>query len=334
VEALHLADENGTPICCVIAKSSFPISERGLLPGKTESLLASGLKVSADAWGSYRYEPETAFVKPATDIVLVGHAHAPKGGATMVDVGLKVGPVQKVVRVFGDRYWVKTGGQVFASRPHAFQTLPLTYERAFGGWDKSNKDETKWTYEPRNPAGRGFGDPLRYVEEGKVPMPNIEDPSHLIGRYGDAPPPAGFGFTSPNWQPRVKLAGTYDDAWSKQRKPLLPKDFDRRFFNAASPGLIAPGYLKGDEEVIVVNAAPTTPLKLRLPGMPAPIFRVVLHGDRSEILRTNLDTVIVDTDAMVVTLLWRAYAAVPDGAPDVVAIETVAERGVTQVTTP
>ena len=57
---------------------------------------------------SYKYEPEIALFKPATDVVLIGHAHPPGGGATQVDVGIKVGPVQKVARVFGDRFWLLT----------------------------------------------------------------------------------------------------------------------------------------------------------------------------------------------------------------------------------
>ncbi len=45
------------------------------------------------------------------------------------------------------------------------------------------------------------------------------------------------------------MMGLADEVWNKTRKPLLPKNFDRRYFNAAAPGLVAPGYLKGDEPV-------------------------------------------------------------------------------------
>jgi hypothetical protein len=58
---------------------------------------------------------------------------------------------------------------------------------------------------------------------------------------------AGFGFISPHWQPRAGLAGTYDASWQASRAPLLPVDFDRRHLNAVSPGLVAPGYLRGGE---------------------------------------------------------------------------------------
>ena len=321
-EPLFLDDEEQRPLFCAVAKATFACAPNSLkLSDKQAPLEWAGVPVGVPGESSYRYEPEVAFMKPATDVVLVGHAHAPKGGAPVVDVGFKVGPLQKILRVSGDRYWAKTGGQVFATKPQPFERVPLTYERAFGGWDRSNKDPATWTFEARNPAGRGFGDPLRYVEEGKVPLPNIEDPNDLIRRYGDRPTPAGFGFVSPNWAPRLKYAGTYDKTWDKERKPLLPKDFDRRFFNAGSSGLVASGYLQGDEDVAIVNGAAVTPLKFKLPGHPAPTCRVELRNGRVETLRTNLDTVIVNTDEMLVFLLWRAHILITTGPHDVVAIE-------------
>lgn len=322
IEPVFVEDENGVPIMAVIAKGTFAIAERPALHDQQLPLLHAG-----EFWyegaqeSSYKYEPEIAYIKPATDVVLIGHAWAPRGGVSSLDVGLKVGPVQKIVKVFGDRYWVKVGGMIRATSPRPFEKIPLVYERAFGGWDKADRDEAKWTVDRRNPVGRGFGHPLRYVDEGKVPMPNIEDPNRIIRRYGDAPPPAGFGFVSPHWQPGAQYAGTYDEAWEKERKPLVPKDFDRRYFNAASPGLVAPGYLRGDEDVVVVNAARVSPLRFRLPGLPPPDCRVHLRDSTSHVLSMPLDTVIINTDEMLLILLWRAYVEVPRGPHHVLAVE-------------
>ncbi len=325
---LHLADEEGTNILVVLVRATYRIHPSGRLSLHEEQQVSkpAGEYFGDPETSSYKFEPETAFIKPATDVVLIGHAHAPNAGAQVVDVGIKVGPVQKILRVFGDRYWVKTGGSVLATTPQPFQRMPLTYERAFGGWDRANKDETTWRCDNRNPVGRGFGDPLRFVEEGKVPMPNIEDPNQLIKRYGDQPPPAGFGFVSPHWQARAQYAGTYDQAWDEQRKPLLPKDFDRRFFNAASPGLVAPGYLRGDEDVVLVNVTAVTPLKFRLPAVQAPLCHVILSRGDAQTLQTKLDTVIIDADEMLLLLLWRAYMANPRGAHDFESIEVGVER--------
>ena len=105
---------------------------------------------------SYRLEPEMAFVKPATDVVLVGHAHATRPRTTSVDVELSVGPLRKRAVVTGDRHWSKGLLGPRASDPEPFETIPLVYERAFGGWDRSRDDEAKHTYDRRNPVGVGY----------------------------------------------------------------------------------------------------------------------------------------------------------------------------------
>jgi hypothetical protein len=69
-------------------------------------------------------------------------------------------------------------------------------------------------------------------------------------------PVRSFLFASPADTRRRKYAGTYDAAWQAQHFPLLPKDFDLRFFNAAAPELVANGYLLGGERVTLVNLSP------------------------------------------------------------------------------
>ena len=87
---------------------------------------------------------------------------------------------------------------------------------------------------------------------------------------------------------------------------MLPVDFDRRFFNAAAPGLVASGYLRGDEDVVLLNATPVPRLAFRLPAVPPPRCRVVVRGKPDIELSTNLDTVIVNADSGRLMLLWRA----------------------------
>lgn len=319
-EPVFLNDEEGRPILVTLCKATFNLGDDQLtLADEQLPPDFPGTPRGSPDESSYIYEPEIAFFKPSTDVVLIGSARS--WGKQSVVVGIKVGQVQKIVKVFGDRYWVKQDGRVFATKPAPFEAIPLVYERAFGGWDKADKDEANWRYEPSNPVGVGFGDPLRFVEEGKVMMPNIEDPQHLIRHYRDRPPPAGLGFISPNWEPRVQYAGTYDEKWDKTRKPLLPDDFDRRFFNAASPGLIAPAYLRGDEDVMVVNASPVPKLKFNLPGIAPPVCTVGLNNGGIKELHTNLDTVIVNTDEMLVFLLWRSYIVIPSGPHDIATID-------------
>jgi hypothetical protein len=125
----------------------------------------------------------------------------------------------------------------------------------------------------------------------------------------------GFGFTSPHWQPRARYAGTYDEAWNKTRKPLLPRDFDRRFFNAAAPGLVASSHLKGGEPVIIANASPKGRLAFSLPRQTPPAVTIRMGGSIAPEL--HLDTVILDTDAHQVLLRWRGFVLLDRGPHDV-----------------
>jgi hypothetical protein len=307
-EPLFLANEEMRPLCVPVVKATYEISPNGVLTLAEEQ---APLELKGQRWddtdeSSDRYEPEVAFFKPATDVVLVGHAHAQERNTRELLVALRVGPLQKGVRVIGDRAWFKSMGSISMTKPVPFERIPLRYERAFGGWDRSDPDAARHRFEPRNPVGTGFRSKDGRFEEG-VRLPNLEDPAQPLEDWGDTPAPAGFGFIGPHWQPRAAFAGTYDEAWEKSRKPLLPKDFNRKFLNAASPGLIAPGYLRGDEPVVVANATPEGRLSFQLPGTPPPRVLVACHDQPDAWMQLNLDTVIVDTDAMKLFLLWRGH---------------------------
>jgi hypothetical protein len=265
---------------------------------------------------SPRNAPEADFIKPATDVALLGHAHAPGGKpVARLDVSLRVGPVRKTVRVFGDRQWRRFLLWRSISAPKPFRSMPLTYERAFGGMDDTPGNPKHEEREARNPVGVGL---LARGSQKKAPapLPNLEDPKKPIRSPRHRPMPAGFGFVAAHWEPRLAYAGTYDATWQKKRMPLLPEDFDRRFFNAAHPDLVAPGYLEGGEKVEVVNASPRGRLAFRLPEeMPE---AVVMMKDRTRHgLAMNLDTVTIDTDAHRVTLVWRASLPVHKQIHDV-----------------
>lgn len=318
LDMLFVSDEEGRPLLVTLVQATYAIdrgrslvlAEQQPAPSLTGELWDPKARIS-----SYRIEPAYAFIKRATDVVLVGHAQDPVRPVSELQVSFRVGPVGKVLRVVGDRFWVHHAGTIVAGRPMPFTRIPLSYERAFGGWDRSHPDPAHHAFEPRNPVGIGFRSQGSQFEEG-VPLPNIEDPASPIQRWGQGVAPAGVGFVSPDWQPRAALGGTYDEAWTRDRMPLLPRDFDRGFFNAASAGLVAPGYLAGDEAVLVENASPHGRLSFRLPRARVPSCRIELaHGDAAPELR--LDTVVVDADEDRVHLLYRAHVVLRDGPHDV-----------------
>jgi hypothetical protein len=320
--ATVVSDEQAVPQYVSVVQAEYSFSASGTLELLEEQLAPSlgGEWYGDTSTSSIKLEPLFAFLKPATDIVLIGHAHAPHVGATTVQVGIMVGPVRKIARVTGDRRLVRRLGVSAMSAPEPFEKIPLIYERAFGGWDRTDEDPEKHSYEARNPVGTGFRRGASGADD-EFAVPNVEDPEQPFRSYGDTPVPAGFGFIAANWQPRVTFAGTYDKKWNENRKPLLPEDFDRRFYNSASPGLIAPGYLVGDEPVALLGMTPEGRVGFHLPRVPPPVCTVHTRGRKRTELRMSLDTLIVDADRRVVSLQWRASLPLRDTPHEVVAVD-------------
>lgn len=333
LQPLYLNDEAGAPLFVPLVQSTYTIVAPDRIERAAEQPPPS---LIGELWGedagvsSYRIEPPCACTKPGTDVVLVGHAQARGAIQRELTVTFRVGPVSKQVRVTGERVWVRTMGSLHATEPLPFDRMPLCYERAFGGWDRSSPDPAQHTFESRNPLGIGFRAPGSPFEEG-LRLPNLEDPGDLLTRLGAVVRPAGFGFLSPDWQPRLALAGTFDEAWQRERMPLYPADFDRRFFNAGSAGLVTTGYLRGNEAVVVENASPLGRLSFRLPGERLPPCKVRFSYGRTVEVPLALDTVIVDTDAGKVMLLYRGHVELPNGPHDVRSVrleqESTAGRG-------
>ena len=321
-EALQTSDETARTVVVMVIKATFDIRPEITEPTLAEEQLPVNL--SGEYWAEpdtspYKFEPETAFFKPATDVVLVGHAYAARANRAEVDVQLAVGGLSKTLRVFGDRLWDKGVTGIAATAPARFESLPIRYDRAYGGWDLSNPAEP--VCDRRNPLGRGFRRKGAKFQAGSL-LPNIEDPAHLLSSYDGRSVPAGCGFTHGDWEPRAALSGTYDDAWLQRRSPWLPEGFRRSFFNAASPGLIAPGYLRGDETVMAQGVRPDgARLLARLPALRSPECIFKRRGSPPMAAATSFDTLIIDADAQQLQLLWRCCVALPDGLQGLAAIE-------------
>ncbi len=168
-------------------------------------------------------------------------------------------------------------------------------------------------------------EPTARILEGS-PLPNLEDPQDTLGTVGGKCRPVGFGFTAPNWQPRASFAGTYDDRWSETRAPLLPRDFDRRFFNAAPEGLVAPLYLSGEEWVQVFYGTPEGKWVFQLPGVSNPTCTLITKWGEERELNANLDTLIVDADLMQVQMIWRCFTPLREGPLDLSALRVECEN--------
>lgn len=295
-------DEQGVDAVFPVLKATFSIGDRlGLAEIQSPVVMVDEYLGEPDK-SSLRQCSDMTFMKPATDVLLYGHAYTPQCKPRMeVDVGIRVGQQGKMARVFGDRIWLPRAVGFAPSDPQPFVKLPLTYERCFGGTDPIDDDTVAMIEE--NPVGAGFHHPRGKTEIAGSRLPNIEDPGQLISSLADRPTPGGFGPSCPGWLPRRKHAGTYDEKWQKSRAPFLPHDFNPRFFNCAPPELQFTPHLKGGERVAAQSVDPDRPLEFKIPALQ---FRVTVRINGESISHQPvLDTVLVDADNRTVSLVWR-----------------------------
>jgi hypothetical protein len=320
-----LSDERGADIITFVVKGTFSLRVRGAatqvaLADEQVPVCVAPKYHGEPGVSSLKYDTEVAPTKLGTDVVLVGHARPTLAKATYLDVTLSVGPARSMVRVFGDRFWTSSAGRWVPTPPQPFDAIPLVYERAFGGWDRTDPDPSRHGYEPRNPVGVGYVAKHGSVQEG-APLPNLENPYEPITGPTDRPAPLGFGYIGAHWHPRARFAGTYDDRWEKERMPLLPNDFDRRFYNAAHPALALNGFLRGGEPVEVVNSSAQGALRFALPTA-QPYATVRMRDGSTERAGMALDTVIVNTDDDQLLLIWRCSMPVKKRIYDVLWTKT------------
>ncbi|MFZ1984803.1 MAG: DUF2169 domain-containing protein [Desulfatitalea sp.] len=301
--AWHLApDPHGRQMVCVAVKATFTIPDTGRAPEPAPrplSLFLGDEYFGPPGRSAIRYPADLVLEKVATDVGVVGHAHSPGGKpVASLPVSVQVGSLEKTILVIGNRCWEKKGlfGGVRPSPPEPFVCMPLGYERAYGGEDQG-------TIYPLNPLGRGFiVDPKKAVGR---PLPNIEETEHPIQSPRDQPVPAALGFVAPYWPQRQQYAGTHDDHWRTSHCPLLPEDFDPRFFNAAVPGLIANGFLKGGEGVALCNLSPKG---LRTFDLPRITLLVTVRIGKSPYYRpADLYTVLFEPEEERFSMTWGAY---------------------------
>ena len=204
------------------------------------------------------------------------------------------------------------------SDPEPFESLPLIWEEAFGGRDTSHPDAAEHEFESRNPVGRGFRAKKSKAEIVDQPLPCIEDPADLISSPKDRPAPVGFGFIGRDWAPRVGYAGTYDEAWQSERAPLLPADFDTRYYDRAPEGLVLPQAPPAGTPISVRGMGPEADVALVLPDVDLRA-KVLLQASRHA-LEFRLQTMLVDTDSLTLELTHGAHLLVHGQVNDVVAV--------------
>ncbi len=298
-----LPDPAGVDTLNIVLKATFSHDEGVQQAAEQEPVATADAYLAEPGASSLIQAAEVHPTRQGTDVVLIGEAVAPGGRQVeKLDASVSVAGRGRAVRVFGDRQWVNGVNGVQPGRPRPFASMPLVFERAFGGVVRGS-DGGVVAHDERNPVGVGM---WSGVPSGAVgsPLPNLEDPGQLLRTPGDCPAPACFGPVAPSWQPRVGFVGTCDEAWQRERAPLLPVDFDPRFFCVAPAGLSFPQHLQGGEPVQLTGVSLAGPLRFSLPVC-RPVATVAL-GRELERPPFWLEKVRLDPGERRFSMLWRA----------------------------
>jgi hypothetical protein len=304
---MPLSNAAGVDTLYTVVKGTFTIVvERGLaraLPAEEQVAIVLASEYHGDpGTSSVKAPSDISLDKPGTDVLVLGSAWGENGEPVRaVDVAVTVGPVHAQARVFGDRLWERNGVGFSMTPPAPFTSMPLMWERSFGGQDRTEHGPAE---EARNPVGTGFrvADGLEPVEG--MWLPNIEDPAEPIASWTQWASPVGFAPIDAHWEPRRSFAGTYDEQWQNERAPYLPLDFDARFLHLAPPRLVAPTHLRGGEWADLRGFTPDGTLQFQLPAITPRIAYTL--DDTVEERPAVLDTVLLEPDAARVVLVWRA----------------------------
>lgn len=306
----------------VILKGTFDLNDGVLTQAETQCppvFADEYWDEDASEVSSLRMAGDVLLYKPSTDVLVTGTARHFEGKPTkewagmlrVVDSAEKI-LLQKMLRFTGPRWWqygLLSGWRL--SDPEKTTAVPLRYELAYGGYWINPKETdpalAREVYKP-NPSGSGhFG--KSHDTRQTYTGPQIRFPSKDITASNYDYVPAGFGPIARFWQPRLKLAGTYDDAWLKAVKEsgiaYYPDDLDLRFFQSAPADQITPAHLNGDEWIQLAGVfEEMLGINMQLPCIQ---IDAILQNEAGQVFKDGmkLDTVHIDLDLRQVYLTWR-----------------------------
>ncbi len=275
-----LWENDGVPHLGVVVKASFALRhDAPMVIAKSPEVVERDLHAEDDPTRSLVRASDVVPYRPMADVWLTGHAHAPGGRAISVSVARlalyrgRERLFEKAVQVIGDRANLTTS-------PGPFTSMPLVYERAYGGIGFDD-----------NPVGVGADErPL---------VPNLVDPEQPER-------PAGFGPISRYWKVR---RGAVDTALRRELEheiPRVPRGFDWSYFQAAPPDQRVP-FLRGDEWLVLDGLHPARlRIQSRVPKARGVARVLSLRGDdRGDAIAMVADALTIDADEQTCAITWR-----------------------------
>lgn len=311
--ATHLhphRDANDRPCVSLIVKASFNLHTARLAAAEDQApiLEAPVMRVLGDldldeaqrralgdrvgqriVWIDHDITPP----KPVYDIVLAAYATAPAGhAAPSIDAGLQIDKHFYTLRAFAPRLWTP-GSLGWSNTPLSpvVRRVPISVAVSDSPWGCAHDAKAS------TPQARPW-------------IEAIDEPSQ-IDRYPR---------TAVSWGPwpessphRLAHAGTYNEAWQKQRSPLLPKDFSPRFYNVAHPQLQWPAPPVHDAALNLVNLSTQSVIKSRIPHMDFAVQPLQRNGQQPPAVALRADTLIIEPEHHRFSQVWRASIPLNEG---------------------
>ena len=279
------------------------------LSAEQRPLVMADEQTGEPGYSATMWETDFAFRKPHAEVIVQGAAYAPNGKPSeRVRVGIKVGEWLKQFDVLGYREWRNAGVAILPTQPAPFTRAPFSYDTAFGGPDRLDPEDPKPSVYLPNPIGRGFATPRNQDRINGLALPNTQAVGQEVRSPYEDYTPMALGPVGRGWPDRVKYGGTYDDNWVDNIFPFLPPDFDERYYQSASPDqwIARP---KTGTHVTIANLTPNGRESFALPETTLPI--TIFRGREKCFEQAAVaDTVIVDCEARVLSLVWRVEVAV------------------------
>jgi hypothetical protein len=312
-------EPSGRELLVVVVKGTFVLPKPGepvRLADEQLPLVLADTFTGKPGFSAPLQEVDFAPRKQACDVLLTGHACAPEGQEVQrLRAGLRVGPMEKVFDVVGDRLWQAGLNGISASAPQAFSRLQISYDCAFGGADRYSDDEREHDAYPTNPVGRGWHKHLKNAWVDGTPLPNTEAVGEPVKFPSDKYRSMSLGPIGRAWPQRACFAGTYDQAWLDKDFPFLPQDFDERYYQAAPEDQQLP-LPKGPMEVVLSGFTPDGARQFWLPYIELPVQVAPKRGDR-EALVARFDTLALEPDLERFTMTWRVARPLRKGLHEI-----------------
>jgi len=260
-----------------------------------------------DMGASVLFESDYIAYKPHGDLVINGSAYSsePKRYWSCGVKAIRLNSnsfetlIQKNLRVTGQRYWEDTIGGWRVSRAIETNRVAIRYENAYGGTILDpNKEGEYLKYFFHNPIGKGIFHKELIRQNKTIEAPQIEALGQPIEERDRDYKPQGLGFIHRSWQPRIKLAGTFDDEWLETKHPVMPDDFQESHNNGANPSLQLKKkrYFKTGDIIVLENLLKGKPTQAFI--IPDFYFKGETHISKEKLpFYLNIDTVVVDIRA-------------------------------------